>query len=108
MITLRGIRQIYREHRGENQAAVVLKLIKEYKIGKIIAYFMLDNDGSDDTRVNAILRKLYPSMIKDQRTRCLFCCLGHAVSLTAHVLILGRESDKLPKDSEFYQFTGDE
>lgn len=44
------------EHSGENMAEVLLHIIRDYKIGGRIAYFMADNASSNDTCVNAVLQ----------------------------------------------------
>jgi hypothetical protein len=50
---LLGLREIHGEHSGENQAAVILRVIKEYRIRDRVGYFMLHNAASNDTAVDA-------------------------------------------------------
>lgn len=91
---LLAIRRLEGDHNGENQAQLVLQVLKEYKIGGRIGYFMLDNASSNDVAVDLILRTLYPNMpLKKRRSRRLRC-LGHVVNLGAQAFLLGRKSEE--------------
>ena len=58
------------EHSGENQAAVLIALFKEYDIHGNIGYFMADNAESNDTCIEAILQAFYPNMsVKKRKAR---------------------------------------
>jgi len=95
-----ALRRVEGEHSGENQAAIVLKVIKEYGIRKKIGYFMLDNASSNDTCVDCILRKLYPNMTEKQRKSRRLRCLGHVVNLIAQAFLLGTKSDEALEELE--------
>ena len=41
-------------HTGENQAAIVWDVIKEYNLQKRVGYFILDNTSSNDTALQAL------------------------------------------------------
>ena len=73
---LLGLRTLEGRHSGENIAATVLRLIKEYKIGSRIGYFMLDNASSNDGAVDCILQSLYPWMSKNSLSGSYYqsCC----------------------------------
>jgi hypothetical protein len=105
--TLLAVRELPGEHSGENQACVILKVIKEYKIGKNIGFFTLDNAGSNDTAVECILKKLYPRMTKAQRERRRLRCLGHVVNLAAQTFILGKNAEKVVTELELLEMVGD-
>jgi hypothetical protein len=55
---------------------------------------MLDNASSNDTAVDAILRKLHPSMSKANRDARRLRCFGHCVNLAAQTFLLGKSAEK--------------
>ena len=91
--TLLAMRRVEGEHSGENMAAVVLKVIREYRIGRRIGYFMLDNASSNDTCVDCVLRTLFPHFTKKQRERRRLRCLGHVINLAAQTFLLGTKAE---------------
>lgn len=92
-----GLRQVVGEHSGENQAAILLALFKEYEISGKIGYFMCDNADNNDTCVEKVLRVLYPLMTKKQRKGRRLRCFGHIVNLVAQAFIVGKDADKVCK-----------
>jgi hypothetical protein len=87
-------------HTGENQAGVVLAVIKDYEIGQKIGYFMTDNAQSNDVCIDLVLRELYPHMPSKQRVARRLRCLGHIVNLCARALLLGKGATKAIDDAE--------
>jgi hypothetical protein len=104
--TLLALKEIIGSHSGEAQAAVILRVIKDYKIGKRVGFFMLDNATSNDTAVDIILSKLYPNMTPKQRLRRRLRCLGHVVNLAAQTFILGKDAEKTLTDLELLELVG--
>ena len=98
---LLAIRQLKGEHSGENIAASVLKVIKEYRIRDRIGFFVLDNAGSNDTAVEHILCSLYPEMSNEARKRRRLRCLLHVTNLVAKAFLLGRKAEDIA--DELYQ-----
>ena len=45
-IKLLALRELVGEHSGENMAALLLRVIKDYKIGKRVGFFVTDNAAS--------------------------------------------------------------
>lgn len=88
-------------------AALLLKVIKDYKIGKKVGFFVTDNASSNDVAIDIVLRHLYPLMTKEQRQRRRLRCLGHIINLAAQVLILGNAAEKDLQDLSAYNFQGD-
>jgi len=82
------------EHTGENMAALLLKVFREYKIGSRIGFFITDNTSSNDVCIDLVLRKLYPSMSEKQRKRRRLRCLGHVVNLSAQAFLFGKQSQE--------------
>src|SRR5271170_7109987 len=71
-----ALRSLEGEHTGENMAALLLNVFREYKIGGRIGFFVLDNASANDTCVDLVLRRLYPGMNTKQRLRRRLRCLG--------------------------------
>ena len=89
-----ALRRLDGEHIGENMAALLLEVFREYKIGGRIGFFILDNVSSNDTCVDLVLRRLYPWMNAKQRLRRRLRCLGHIINLSAQAFLLGKKSQE--------------
>lgn len=104
LLAMRGVEG---EHTGENLAIVVLKVIREYRVGRRVGFFMLDNAASNDTCVDAILRALYPMMNGKQRRRRRLRCLGHVINLSAQTFLLGRTAERTLDELEIAYLRSD-
>ena len=93
-----GLREVISEHSGENMAAVLLDIFKNYRIRGNIGYFMADNAESNDTCIDAILRALYPGMSAKKRKGRRLRCFGHITSLCAQAFIVGVDAENVCKD----------
>jgi hypothetical protein len=89
-----ALRSLDGEHTGENMAALLLKVFREYKIGGRIGFFILDNASTNDVCVDLVLRKLYPGMNARQRRRRRLRCLGHVINLAAQAFLFGKKSQE--------------
>src|SRR5436189_153017 len=89
-----ALRSLYGENTGENMAALLLKVFREYKIGGRIGFFVLDNASSNDVCVDLVLQKLYPEMNAKQRRRRRLRCLGHVINLAAQAFLFGKTSQE--------------
>jgi hypothetical protein len=89
-----ALRSLDGEHTGENMAALLLNVFREYKIGGHIGFFILDNASANDTCVDLVLRRLYPGMSAKQRLRRRLRCLGHVINLSAQAFLLGKRSQE--------------
>src|SRR5579871_1761897 len=89
-----ALRSLDGEHTGENMAALLLKVFREYKIGSRIGFFITDNASSNDVCIDLVLRRLYPSMSEKQRKRRRLRCLGHVVNLSAQAFLFGKQSQE--------------
>jgi hypothetical protein len=96
-----AFRSIDGEHTGENMAALLLKVFREYKIGSRIGFFITDNASSNDVCIDLVLSKLYPDMNAKQRLRRRLRCLGHVVNLAAQALLFGKQSQETLDELEF-------
>jgi hypothetical protein len=101
-----ALKEIVGAHSGQNQAAVILKVINDYKIGKRIGFFMLDNAASNDVAVAIVLKKLMPYASEKQQARRRLNCLGHIINLAAQVFILGKDAEKTLAELELLELVG--
>lgn len=95
---LLGLRELFGEHSGKNQAVLLLQIIREYKIQGRISYFMADNADNCDTAIDAVLRALYPKMSAKLRKRRRLRCFGHICNLCAQAFIIGDDAEKISKE----------
>lgn len=95
---LLGLREVIGEHSGENMAAILLAIIREYDLQSKIGFFMADNAESNDTAIHAVLKVLYPQLTKRQRNRHRLRCFGHIVNLIAQAFIIGKDSEKICRE----------
>jgi hypothetical protein len=89
-----ALRSLDGEHTGENMAALLLKVFREYKIGGRICFSTLDNASTNDVCVDLVLHKLYPGMNVKQRRRRRLRCLGHVINLAAQAFLFGKKSQE--------------
>jgi hypothetical protein len=82
-----AFRRIYRSHSGENQAATILEVLKEYAISDNVGYFICDNASSNNDAVKAVLKTLQPSLSSKEQTARRLRCMGHIINLSAHSLL---------------------
>ncbi len=59
---LLAIRQLKGPHTRENQAEIIIEVIKEYELGARIGYFVINNALNNDIAVDAILKHFFPAM----------------------------------------------
>jgi hypothetical protein len=82
------------EHSGENVAALVCKVVKEYRIRKKVGFFILDNASVNDVAVDRVVSSLHPDMSEKQRKHCRLRCFNHITNLIAKAFLLGAKADE--------------
>jgi len=90
MNKLLAFRRVFGKHAGENQAQIVLEVLRELRIQDRVGCLVGDNAAVNDTAVSAILGGLHPTLTKKQRSAFRIRCLGHNINLCAHALIFGK------------------
>jgi hypothetical protein len=81
---LLAFRRIYRSHSGDNQAATILEVLKEYQISaKDVGWFVGDNATSNDGAVTIVLKRLWPGITTKQIQARRLRCLGHIINVAA-------------------------
>ena len=93
--TLLGLRRLKGPHSGENIAEAMVAVAKTYEIMDQIGYFVLDNAGSNDTCVSAMIEQLDIDDTKEHRR---LRCLGHILNLAAKAILFGENSEVFEKD----------
>jgi hypothetical protein len=92
--TLLAIRKLVGKHSGENIAASVCKVLKEYRIQKKVGFFILDNASVNGVAVDRIMSSLHPDMPEKQRKRRRLRCFNHITNLVAKAFLLGVKADE--------------
>ena len=86
---LLAFRRIYRSHSVENQAAIILEVLKEYSINEAqkIGWFVSDNASSNDATIAKVLKALEPAISEGEILGRRLRCLGHIINLSARSLL---------------------
>jgi hypothetical protein len=91
---LLAFRRTYSAKSAENEAAALLKVIKEYNIEQRLGYFMCDNISTNDAPIDLILLELYPHWTTKQRKSRRLRCLSYVANICARALLLGAGASK--------------
>lgn len=88
-----SLTEVQRDDSGQNQAAVVLEVVKDYGILGKLGYFMMDNVGFNDELVRtiapALLKAGIPYNVDQRRLRCN----GQIINLAVQGFLFGRAVD---------------
>ena len=90
---LLALRRLYGTHSGENQAKLIIDVLKEYEITDKIGYFITDNASNNDTCIDIIVRTLLPTFTAEQRRQRRLRCWGHIINLAAKAFLFGKNPD---------------
>ena len=85
---------------GENQAEIIIQVIEEFKLGKHIGYFVIDNATNNDPAIDIVLKHFFPGMPLKRRNARRLRCLGHVINLAAKAFLFGTEFDAFERDVE--------
>ena len=87
---LLALKKMSARHTGEEIAAVIVPVLREYGIANKIGVFVCDNIDSNDRAIHRILDDLdINDYIENRRSRCL----GHIINLVAKAFIFGRNTE---------------
>jgi hypothetical protein len=89
-----AFRRIFSSHSGDNQAEVLLDIIKELGFERNVGYFVSDNASSNDSAVELALIELYPGITPAQINERRLRCLGHIINLAAKSLLSPTNAEK--------------
>jgi len=79
---LLGLPKVTFSHGGENQAAHLMDIIRQFELAHRIRYFTTDNAGSNDTLLETLAKNLlveYGAQINPKKRQIR--CLGHIINL---------------------------
>jgi hypothetical protein len=96
-----AIKEVNREHSGENQAKYVLEVLEEYKIEDKLAYLIMDNADNNDTLMtspSSFLRRKHniKYVPKHYRLRCQ----GHIINLAVKSVLFVTDEENIVEDKE--------
>jgi hypothetical protein len=95
-----AIRQLRGSHSGENQAEIIIEVIKDYDLGSRIGYFVTDNAYNNDTAIEIVVAHFFRSWTEKKRRSRRLRCLGHVINLSAKAFLYGKEFDAFERDIE--------
>lgn len=95
-----AIRQLRGSHSGENQAEIIIEVIKDYDLGSRLGYFVTDNAYNNDTAVEIVVAHFFRSWTEKKRRSRRLRCLGHVINLSAKAFLYGKEFDAFERDIE--------
>lgn len=96
--TVIGMRRLYGQHTGENQANCFFEIIKLDNIIDKIGYFTLDNASNNGTAMQFIAQKLEEHDISFNPIERRERCFGHVINLVVKAFLWG--SDAEPFEAE--------
>jgi hypothetical protein len=93
-----GMRRVHGAHSGENIAEAMIPVLQDFNIAPRLGYYIGDNQGSNDTCLRAICRKLRPD-IKDPDARRVRC-LGHILNLAAKAFLFRKDAESFEEETD--------
>lgn len=95
---LLGLRRLHGEHSGENQADLLIEIIKEYEITDRLGWFVTDNASNNNTAMDQVLRTLLPDLTPEQRGERRLRCWGHILNLAAKAFLYGKNPENFDEE----------
>ena len=102
---LLGLRALIGSHSGENMAATLLPLFKEYDITEKLGYFVLDNASNNNTCVRHVLSQTSPEIGPGERR---IRCFGHVLNLAASEFLFGKHPEVFEAEANLSATLNDE
>jgi hypothetical protein len=95
---LLALRRLHGEHSGENQAGILIEVLKDFEITDRLGYFVTDNASNNDTTVNIVLQTFLPTLTIIQRRQRRLRCWGHILNLAARAFLFGQNAEDFDKE----------
>ena len=92
-----AIRELHSPHSRENQAEVIIQVIKDYALERKIRYFVIDNITNNDIAINIVLKTLLPYLSTEARTGQRLWCLRHVINLSVKAFLYRQEQKAFKK-----------
>jgi hypothetical protein len=89
-----SLSRLYGGHSGENVAAYVIPILRDWEIDGRIGYFVTYNEPSNGTTIDHILAAIDPTYKKADRSRRWIRCLAHTLNLVSQTFLLGENPEK--------------
>jgi hypothetical protein len=87
-----AMRRLYGGHSGENQAELLMKILREFELTDHLGYFVSDNATGNDLCIDILLKTLKPDLSADERSHRRLRCYGHILNLAANAYLWGKNS----------------
>ena len=96
--------RLYGGHSGENIAAHIVPILRDWGIDNQIGYFITDNEASNGTAIDHILGEIEPTYKKTDRPKRWIRCLPHTLNLIAQAFLLGENPESFAANVELAEF----
>lgn len=87
-------------HSGENLAATLLRVVKEWEIQDRIGTLVSDNALSNDTCTGVFFRQINPAFTKTDISERRMRCYGHVLNLIGRAFLYGEDHDTFEEESQ--------
>lgn len=99
--------RLYGGHSGENLAAHIVQILRDWEIDTRIGCFITDNEAANGTAIDHVLSAIEPKYQKTDRPKRWIRCLPHTLNLVAQAFIFGRDPAKFEANVQGAQLTND-
>jgi hypothetical protein len=87
-------------HTGDNLAATLLHVVKEWEIQDHIGTLVSDNASSNDTCTTAFFRQINPAFTKTDMIERRLRCYGHILNLVGRAFFHGEDHETFEEESQ--------
>jgi hypothetical protein len=95
---LLALRRLHGHHGGENQAELLIHILRDFGIADRLGYFVTDNAHNNDTAIDIVLRTLLPTLNATQRQQRRLRCWGHILNLAAKAFLFGKNAEDFDEE----------
>jgi hypothetical protein len=96
--------RLYGGHSGENVAAHIVPILRDWGIDNRIGFFITDNEASNGTTIDNILAAVEPTYKKADRPKRWIRCLPHTLNLIAQAFLHGDDPESFAADVGLAEF----
>ena len=85
--------RLYGGHSGENLAAHIVPILRDWEIDNRIGFFITDNEASNGVAIDNVLSTVETTYRKADRSKRWIRCLPHTLNLVAQAFLLGDDPE---------------
>ena len=99
--------RLYGGHSGENLAAHIVPILRDWGVDGRIGFFITDNEASNGVAIDHILSMVETTYRKADRSKRWIRCLPHTLNLAAQVFLLGDDPESFAAGVGLAEFRND-